>query len=197
MTSNSTTELKSEFRKFFETEYPLNKDGLNELFGAFKEKTYPKGTRLLEVDEVDHTLRFLSDGIIREYYSGKNKEYNINFYLTPQFFTDLSSFTTDVPTKRNQETLTDVTVLVIGKESFSKLLEKYQCGKSFIDDSFKRLLRQKELFEFNRTTKTPEELYEELFIYKPHWLEKIPQYHIASFLEITPETLSRIRKRIS
>ena len=53
------------------------------------------------------------------------------------------------------------------------------------------------MLEFNRVTKTPDELYKELFIYKPEWLQLIPQYHIASYLNITPETLSRIRKRTS
>ena len=66
-----------------------------------------------------------------------------------------------------------------------------------MDLSFQKLLKHKELLEYNRITKTPEELYKELFIYKPSWLEKIPQYHIASYLNISPETLSRIRKRIS
>ncbi len=85
----------------------------------------------------------------------------------------------------------------IEKDSFFNLLEKYECGKSFVASSFKKLLKQKEMLEFNRVTKTPDELYKELFIYKPEWLQLIPQYHIASYLNITPETLSRIRKRTS
>ena len=59
------------------------------------------------------------------------------------------------------------------------------------------LLKQKEMLEYNRITKTPDDLYKDLLVYKPHWLQNIPQYHIASYLTITPETLSRIRKRIS
>ena len=60
-----------------------------------------------------------------------------------------------------------------------------------MDLSFRKLLRHKELLEYNRITKTPEELYKELFIYKPNWLEKIPQYHLASYLNITPETFKQ------
>ena len=83
------------------------------------------------------------------------------------------------------------------KKTFFDILEKYQCGKSFVESSFRKLLKQKEMLEFHRITKTPEELYKELFIYKSEWLQTIPQYHIASYLNITPETLSRIRKRTS
>ena len=142
-------------------------------------------------------MRFLNKGVIREYYATSDKETNINFYTEPQFITDLTSFNANTKTKKYQEALSDVELLAIDKSSFRTLLNEYDCGKSFIELSFQRLLRNKELFEFNRLTKSPEELYNELFIYRPNWLEKIPQYHIASYLNITPETLSRIRKRIS
>lgn len=182
---------------FFETEYPLNKDGLNELLYLFKSKNIKRNTQILTADREENQLRFLHKGVVREYYATHDKETNINFYTKPQFITDLSSFTYDLKTKKNQETLNDVTLLVIDKVSFRQVLKKYECGKSFIDLSFQKLLKQKELFEYNRVTKSPEELYRELLIYKPNWLQTIPQYHIASFLNITPETLSRIRKRIS
>ncbi|WP_237274424.1 Crp/Fnr family transcriptional regulator [Tenacibaculum ovolyticum] len=186
-----------EILKFFETEYPLNQDGLRELLLLFKKETVKKGTQILKTDTEEKQLRFLNSGVIREYFATSEKETNINFYTKPQFITDLSSFNNDLKTKKNQETLTDVTLLVVDKNAFRELLKKYECGKSFIDLSFQKLLKHKELLEYNRITKTADELYKELFIYKPIWLEKIPQYHIASYLNISPETLSRIRKRIS
>ncbi len=191
--------MNSEFKeisKFFETEYPLNKGGLKELLALFKTQNFEKGTQILKADQEEKQLRFLNKGVIREYYATSEKETNINFYTKPQFITDLTSFNNDLKTKKNQESLTKVSLLCIDKKAFRELLEKYECGKSFIDLSFQKLLKHKELMEYNRITKTADELYKELFIYKPNWLEKIPQYHIASYLNITPETLSRIRKRI-
>ncbi len=186
-----------EISKFFQTEYPLNQNGLRELLSLFRKFTYRKGTQILQADQEEKQLRFLNKGVIREYYASSEKETNINFYTKPQFISDLSSFINDTNTKKYQESLTAIEVLVIEKKAFRELLQRYECGKSFIDLSFQKLLKHKELLEFNRITKTPDELYKELFIYKPNWLEKIPQYHIASYLNITPETLSRIRKRIS
>lgn len=188
-----TTKIAS----FFDTEYPLNKHGLQELLNLFSVQNIEKNTQVLLENTHEKQLRFLNKGTIREYYTAHDKETNINFYSKPQFITDLTSFINTTITKKNQETLTPVELLVIDKIPFTQLLEKYDCGKSFIDMSFQKLLKQKELFEYNRVTKSPEELYNELCIYKPHWLQNIPQYHIASYLNITPETLSRIRKRIS
>lgn len=187
----------NEISTFFETEYPLNKDGLRKLLSLFKLKNVKKGTQILKAGTEEKALRFLNKGVVREYYATSEKETNINFYTKPQFITDLSSFNTNSKTKKYQEALSDIELLAIDKNDFRKLLNEYDCGKSFIDLSFQRLLRNKELFEYNRITKSPEELYNELFIYRQSWLEKIPQYHIASYLNITPETLSRIRKRIS
>ncbi|VXC07468.1 cAMP-binding domain of CRP or a regulatory subunit of cAMP-dependent protein kinases [Flavobacterium sp. 9AF] len=187
----------TEISKFFKTEYPLNEHGLNELFSLFKKENYKKGSIVLKANTKEKKLRFLNKGLIREYYSNQDKEININFYVKPQFISDLLTFSQNSITRKNQECLTDIEVLSIERDSFFNLLEKYDCGKSFVDSSFKKLLKQKEMLEFNRVTKTPDELYKELFIYKPEWLQQIPQYHIASYLNITPETLSRIRKRTS
>ncbi|WP_062053323.1 Crp/Fnr family transcriptional regulator [Aquimarina longa] len=187
----------AEISKFFKSEYSLNQDGLEELFSSFEIKEHKKGTLLIKAQNKEKQLRFLNKGIVREYYSNQEKEININFYVKPQFISDLLTFSQNTLTNKNQECLSLVEVLSIDRKPFFDLLEKYQCGKSFVESSFQKLLKQKEMLEFNRITKTPEELYKELFIYKSEWLQSIPQYHIASYLNITPETLSRIRKRTS
>jgi len=186
-----------EISKFFETEYPLNQHGLEELFSLFKIEKYNKGSLLLRAKTKEKQLRFLNKGIVREFYSNEEKEMNINFYVRPQFISDLLTFSQNSKTNKNQECLSSVEILSIERQAFFDLLEKYQCGKSFVESTFQKLLRQKELFEYNRLTKTPDELYKDLFIYRPEWLQSIPQYHIASYLNVTAETLSRIRKRIS
>ncbi len=186
----------TEIIKFFNNEYPSNQEGLRESFYAFKEKKIKKGDQILHSGKSENQLRFLNNGIVREYYATQEAETNINFYTSPQFITDFASFHAHVPTKKNQEALSDIELLVIDKDFFYNEIKNYECGKSFFDLTFQRILKNKEQFEYNRITKSPEELYKELMIYKPHWLLSIPQYHIASYLNITPETLSRIRKRI-
>ena len=187
----------NEISKFFETEFPLNQEGLEELFSLFTVQIHKKGSLLIQAQTVEKQLRFLNKGVVREYYSNEEKEININFYVKPQFISDLLMFSQNSKTNKNQECLSSVEVLCIDRQPFFDLLERYQCGKSFVEASFQKLLKEKGKQEFYRITKTPEELYKDLFIYKPQWLQTIPQYHIASYLNITPETLSRIRKRTS
>ncbi|MEW7277438.1 cyclic nucleotide-binding domain-containing protein [Aquimarina sp. 2201CG1-2-11] len=137
-----TLELK-EISQFFEIKYPLNKEGLRELLSLFKIARFKKGSQILISENEEKELRFLNQGVIREYYAASEKETNINFYTKPQFITDLSSFNNDLKTKKNQESLTDIELLSIDKKAFRELLQKYECGKSFIDLSFQKLLRQK------------------------------------------------------
>lgn len=182
---------------FFSTNYPLNKEGIEETIAAFELQIVPKNKRLLQEGSQEKALRFLNKGVLREFYVGRQKETNINFFTSPQFVTDFTSFIHGSKTKKNQESLSELEILVLGKDKFTSLLEKHSCGKSFIEAAFSKILKHQELLEYNRITKTPEELYETLQNHKADWLQKIPQYHIASYLGITPETLSRIRKRIS
>lgn len=121
--------------KFFETEFPLNQHGLDELFSLFKIEKHAKGTVLLQENSKEKKLRFLNNGIVREYYANKDKEININFYVKPQFISDLLTFSQNNATKKNQETLTSVEILSIERQLFFDLLEKYQCGKTFVDAS--------------------------------------------------------------
>ncbi len=185
-----------EILKYFDNEYPLNKEGLDKAFHKFTVKTIKKGTLLLQNGNLENQLRFLNKGSVREYYATQENETNINFYTTPQFLTDFSSFHNNVRTKKNQEALTDIEILEQDKNVFYDGLKNHECGKTFFDVTFQRILENKEQFEYNRITKSSEELYMDIIKFKPDWLLNIPQYHIASYLNITPETLSRIRKRM-
>jgi hypothetical protein len=89
-----------------------------------------------------------------------------------------------------------VELRVLSKEKFLTFTNQYNCGKLFIESIFQRIVVNKEAEEFNHFVHTAEELYLDIMKSKPEWLLQIPQYHIASYLGITPETLSRIRKRI-
>lgn len=181
---------------FFSNEFPFNKEGLNEFVSTFVVKSFKKGEIILENGTIDHELRFLDQGIIREYYATTDKEKNINFFTNAGFITDFSSFTHSTATKKYQECLTDVDLRVLSKEIFSTFTNQYNCGKLFVETIFQRIVVNKETEEFNHFVNTAEELYLDIMKTKPDWLKQIPQYHIASYLGITPETLSRIRKRI-
>lgn len=181
---------------FFSNEFPFNKEGLEEFINTFVTKSYKKGDIILRNKKVENELRFLDQGVVREFYSNNNKEKNINFYLDSEFITDFYSFVSEKPSHKYQECITDIKLRVISKSSFQVFLTNYMCGKLFVDEIFQRIIERKENDLMRQFMNTAEESYINLVKHKPNWLQQIPQYHIASYLGITPETLSRIRRRI-
>ncbi len=181
---------------FFNKEFPLNKEGLAEFAGSFVTQKYKKGTLILKMGEIENELRFLEKGVIREFYADIDKEKNIDFYVTPCFINDFSSFTNANKTIKYQECLTEVHLRTIPRDVFTAFINTYNCGKQFIEDVFQRIVIKKELSAFNHFSNTAEALYVEIRNTNPEWLQLVPLYHIASYLGVTPETLSRIRKRV-
>ena len=182
--------------QFFFKNFPFNELGLKELINSFEEEQYKKDEIILKQGSIELKLKFIESGFVREFYTSNSKEVNVNFYEANQFATDLNSFFEGVATSKNLQCLSEVKVLSIRKNELDKLLLKYKCGHEIIQSSFQKTLAAKEKMEKDKLTKTTEELYKGLQSKKPNWLKYIPQYHIASYLNITPETLSRIRKRI-
>lgn len=180
---------------FFADQFPFNKEGLEEFVSSFETVHYKKGDVILEQGKTDEKLRFLDSGIIREYYAVEEKEKNINFVTTNNFVTDFNSFTNDIPTKKYQQCLSDITLRILPKEKFRIFTNQHDCGKFFMETIFQRIVAKKENDEFNQFMNTAEKLYYDILKENPDWIQLIPQYHIASYLGITPETLSRIRKR--
>lgn len=86
--------------QFFNSQFPFNKEGLEDFVHSFEIKTYKKGDLILENECLENELRFLDNGIVREFYALNDKEKNINFYTESGFITDFSSFLEDIKTKK-------------------------------------------------------------------------------------------------
>ena len=71
---------KDKLSLFFSNEFPFNKEGLEEFLHSFIVKSYKKGEIILENGNMENELRFLDEGVVREYYRIGDKEKNLNFY---------------------------------------------------------------------------------------------------------------------
>lgn len=160
-------------------------------------KAFPKGTVLLEQGKISDTSYFCLQGCVRMYYIRGIEEKTAFFYTENQFISSIESFTRRVPAKHSFQCLEDSTLAIIPCELENELMERFPKIESFA-----RLILEEELSIYQEIvasfiTSGPEERYRNLMKNHPELLNRIPQYYLASYLGVKPESLSRIRKRIS
>lgn len=142
-------------------------------------------------------LSFVRSGLLRVYANTERKEVT-QWITTPDYFiTDLGSLFFNQPARWNIQALTDCELYSIQRSDFYNLnqvvpeWEKLQ--KLFIAKCFSTL--EERVFSF--LSMTAEERFKQLFEYQPQLFNLVPLHYLASMLGMTPETLSRIRKKIT
>ena len=173
-----------------------------EEFNICKTLFIPKKLRkrqyLLQEGDVCRYTAFVEKGMLRTFtVDEKGNEPILQFSMEGWWVTDLYSFLTDEPSRYNIEALEDCELLLITKPSWETLLEKVPAFERYF-----RILIQNNLIATQRRlissiTETAEERYTKLVTTFPTCLQRVPQHMIASFLGITPETLSRIRSQMA
>lgn len=153
---------------------------------------------ILQEGEVSKYSIFIERGILRTYsIDEKGNEHTLQLATEGWWAADLYSFLTNEPSNYYIEALVDCELLLISKESWDTLMENVPAFERYF-----RILIQNNLVSTQRRlmgnlSKTAEEKYLELTKMYPDLLQRVPQTIIASFLGITPETLSRIRSQLA
>ncbi len=164
----------------------------------FIPKKLRKRQYLLQEGDVCRYTAFVEKGMLRTFtVDDKGNEPILQFSMEGWWVTDLYSFLADEPSRYNIEALEDCELLLITKPSWNILLEKVPAFERYF-----RILIQNNLIATQRRlissmTETAEEQYTKLIGSFPTCLQRVPQHMIASFLGITPETLSRIRSQMA
>lgn len=158
-------------------------------------RTYKKGTFLLQEGEVSDECFFVLKGCVRSYFVKDGEEKTIAFYTEEQSI--LHSATGEpMPSKYALECTEDAIVSVGNPQIEKEAFQKYPQLASLSRIIAERVLNKEQESFIQFKTSTAEERYLHLVETRPDLVQRVSQYHIASYLGIQPESLSRIRKRI-
>jgi CRP-like cAMP-binding protein len=160
-------------------------------------KTFEKGTHLLKQGQISRDCYFNIQGLVRQYEIIDGEEKTTYFYSEGEAIVAFDSASKNIPCDFNWICEEDTT-LVIGRldrieEAYSKNPKLEKMSGLFVSQEFGKYQNLSSSF----ITLNPEQRYLQLLEKRPDLLKRVPQYHLASYLGIKPETLSRIRKRIS
>lgn len=161
----------------------------------FKLQEIPAKTTLLQEGTISKTAYFIQKGCLRSWFNNNGKDITFQFFFEGEGVSSVESFRTNQPSLFSIESLEPCTIQSISKKDFQFILDNSPEIKEEIEgQTFQRLFFYQQLF-LSRIKNTPKKRYEELLKLRPEILQRIPQHYIASYLGITPVSLSRIRNR--
>ncbi|WP_117885482.1 Crp/Fnr family transcriptional regulator [Aureibaculum luteum] len=186
---NALVEMMSNFIDLTHEE----KQGIVE---AFPIKTYPKGTILLKEGQIAKDAFSVIKGCIREFTNEDGNENTTNFYTEFQSAVNFDSMANSKPSKCYFMCTEETTVAILNAEKENALYKKFPRFGEVCRVEMEKMLgaSQEELAVFKNAT--PKDRYLNVLKNRPELIERVPQYQLASYLGIKPETLSRIRRRI-
>lgn len=162
----------------------------------FKPVSYEKDTILLDMGEINDKLYFVEEGVLQEF-SYQEEDQTNTHWLMPEgsFVYSTVSFINEVPTEMGIRAIEKVKLLYITKQDLQIIYEKVPQM-----ERIGRLVTEQTLTEYEkfllliRYRSSEEKLawFEETF---PTLVNRVPQKYIASYLNIRPETLSRVRSK--
>jgi CRP/FNR family transcriptional regulator, anaerobic regulatory protein len=174
----------------------LTDDELGQMDRAVVPRLLRRKELLLAEGEVCRCVYFIDRGCLRYFHTEDGMEQTGQFFFEGGWYTDMDSFLTERPARQNIQALEPTRVLMLPKTALYALYEQYpqveRFGRLIVEQAFLGLLRRADLLAFQQ----PEDRYLHLLRERPKVIERVSLKYIASYLGITPESLSRIRKRL-
>lgn len=183
-------------RAYFDQLYPLS----DEEWIAFATKLVPKEVKkkewiLLEGESCNY-IAFIEQGVFRFYHTKDGQEIVTAFFFVGDFLSNYRSFLSNQASKHSIQALKKSKIWMMQQQDLYQLYEQYpmidRLGRLVAEQLYLTVARRLDIFMYE----TPEERYLDLIRRGSKLLHEVPQYMLASYLGVSPETLSRIRKRI-
>ncbi|WP_418499322.1 Crp/Fnr family transcriptional regulator [Flagellimonas sp.] len=171
-------------------------DEFEEIIKFFDTKEVDKKEKLLEEGQICRHHYFVLNGLLRKFFiNEKGVEQTTEFAIETWWITDNFAYERKIPSEFYIQAIEKSLILYITQEDQEKLLEKFPVMERYFRYIYQRAFaaaqkRIKFLFSLSK-----EEFYIQAVTNHPEFVQRVPQYLIASYLGFTPEYLSEIRKR--
>jgi CRP-like cAMP-binding protein len=184
--------IKEMFDPYFEA--PLE---IWESFASFlKQNSYKKNEVIKEVNKTEKYLNIIVQGSAGIFLWKENSTVCLDLCFENEFFGDYMSFLTQQPSELFTQAIEPTEMLSISYSDLNELYESSQIGTHIGRSAAESLFIHKQTQQIDLLMLTAEERYIKLLERQPEIVRRTPQKHLASYLGVTPESFSRIRKKI-
>ena len=161
----------------------------------FEERTVGRREVLLPVGAIADSVFYIENGILRESFVEDGKDVTVQFFFEGQAVASIESFWEGRPSEVSIEAVESAVLKVFKKADIQAYLRRYPESVPMIAKfAYSRMVNYYHLF-LSRIKDSPEKRYQLLLEEHPEMVARIPQHYLASYLGVTPVSLSRIRNR--
>lgn len=188
--------MTNELKKFIRRFVTIPDDELEYITNKFRSKVVKKNNYVLREGDTCKDFIFVQKGCLRLYYVKDDIQVSVWFAFHPSSAIEIYSFISETPSDYFLQAIVDSEVLYLSKTELKKLYQ-YQPKMHEMMRNFWEAVLLDLIGRFTALQKdSAEKRYLDLLNKQPDYLEAIPQKHLASFIGVTPTSLSRIRKKI-
>lgn len=180
---------------FIKAKVTLTAPDLEVVLSKFREKTVNKGQLVLKRGQVASQYFYIKSGGLRFYYGEFDEQLTAWIVFEDEFFTEISSLSTQASTRFNIEAIEETQLIYIDKTDMDELYRTMPIWQEFGRLTWEAMAVRKIDKIISFQTLSAEERYLD-FLANSELVKRIPVKQIASYLGITPNALSRIRKNI-
>ncbi len=159
-------------------------------------KQIKKGGYLIKEGQVCNHVSFINRGLVRLFYNSNGKDISVGFLPENNYVSEYESFLTRLPATQNIDALTDTEVIDLSYDNMQPLYKHYPVFQEFGRKMAEALFIMLNQRNTALLVLSPEQRYCHMVI-ETNLHQIVPQYMLASFIGITPEHLSRIRKKLA
>jgi CRP-like cAMP-binding protein len=188
--------LKEGIRSFINRIVPVSSKDWELFEKRLFYKEFEKGEVILRAGEVENYMYFLVDGVTRIFQNKNDIEYTLRFNFPLSVFNSYVSFISCKASLVNVEAITAVKVFCMSVSDMESLYDESLRGDRVGRRLIELLYVEREMKELQMHSHTAEDYYCELLKNNKNLTSKIPQKYLASYLGITPESLSRIKRNL-
>ena len=189
-----TTAIKAYYKSLIPD---LREEDWNELEKRLTIQYLKKGEFLTRQGETSRTVSFINKGLVRMFYVADGKEISTGFVPENEYISCYASFLTQTPSIENIDAIEETELVNLSYDDIQFLYNQKPVFERFGRKIAEMLFIMISSQITRQLALSPEERYQSIVDNQPYVIQRVPQYMIASFIGITPEHLSRIRKKMS